>query len=1743
MRNSIRQLRGHSPALLQSTALVLLLMLHAQAAVKTWDGSSSGNWGTAANWTGNVAPVNGDDLVFPSGAANLANTNNYTALQVSSIVFTGSGYTLRGNALTVTNGISGQQAAGNNAVEFNVTLGRAQTFDCVNAGAAQTFTHITNGGFALTFAGSGNLTAGGVISGSGGVTKNGAGTLTYAGLRNTYTGTTRVNRGTLALNCNAFNDAFRGPLIISDGTGPAEVRLLLNDEIPNTTAVTVQAGGTLNLNNHNETIGSLTLQGSTANSGTATLTLDGDITVLASSTTANINGNLAFTGGLRTISVADGAPLYDLNLAANIQDAGGGLLFTNATPVSNFVRLLGSNSFTGPLTVANIRLSAETPWALGATSSGTTIKTNATLWMYQTGITNEALTLEGGATWVSQNDCTWAGPVTLLNGTATLNTYPEANRLDIIGSIAGAGGCIKTGAGKLRYSGAVDNLYSGPTEVREGTLELNKSSYWWAIGAGSLTIGDGSGGANADVVRYVSAGTDQIASIPITINSSGLLDLNGHSDLVGPITMVAGAITTGTGVLTPGNITATATSSGTATIAGRLQLSSTRTFEMLPGSFSPSLVVSAAISGSGGLTKTGPSGLDLMASNSYSGLTVVSQGQLFVGDSDSLGATAGGTVVSNGAGLILSFGVNVGAESLSLAGEGVGSQGALWSANNATASWAGPITLASNTVIGVVGPSGKLTLTGTLSGAGGLTKVAEGTLVIAGGTDNDYDGLTTVKAGELHLNKTPYVKAIKSYGPGLVVGEGAETATVRWLNNYQLWSVVTPITVNSSGILDLNGYDDTAAPLTLAGGQIVTGTGRVRLAGTVTVLTNAQMATISGNAHLIDTVVINNAGHFSSPDLRISATVSGNPGYGITKSGPGDVELMVSNSFSGPVIINNGELEIRNSWGLGNTNTPVTVNSAGTLHLFGNLTIGQKPLVLNGPGWPGALFVGALAASDGNSSWAGSITNASDSTIYVYSARTLDLGGPITGPGGLTKSGAGTLTFSGSAANTYAGATRLNTGTLLLNKSVNDGAIPGDLIIGDGSGGANADVLRLAANNQIHNNANLTINSSGLLDLDGKYDRFNALNGGGNIQFGAGGYVIPGHAGASSAFTGVASGDGYFWKVGSGVLTLAGNNTYTGQTRVQAGTLLVNGSQPQSNVRVESGGTLGGSGTVGSILGEGIVAPGASPGCLTSSNLTFAATGNFRVELNGTTACSGYDQMIVRGTNNLANATLTVTPAFPPGQPAVGDQFVILNNDGADPITGAFAGLPNGATFNAGNIEFRINYNAGTGNDVVLTVQSVTVPSVPGTSVTLNAADRGWYDNTGYHFAGNNNYFVGDEDTGTHTLRNWFVFNVPVFTGTVVKAELLINCYTNRSPNPHETYVLRHVSTPIATLTAGGSDLTNIYNDLADGAVYGVRTVYGVESGQRAILPLNVTFINDATAAKGSQIALGGALATLDDQPYDQHLFGNSGSASSDVQLRLTFGTSTLVNASKTGWYDHLGSHSAANNNYFVGESGGRTYRNFFVFNLPAMSDLPAGAELLALPAGIYSPTNWVDYQLHEVTTPIPTLTNTATGATDVFADLGDGPRYGGRPLYLGESNSTTRASIPLNRLFAGAAFAHGGTPFALGGALTLGTVPNDEGAFSASTGDPGDVQLWLGFLPSSLPVATFAAGSPALVDTNRFHFVLAGNTGTTHEIQASFDFENWDAVGTLLMTNTTSSFYYTNTVFPYRFFRARLLQ
>jgi fibronectin-binding autotransporter adhesin len=152
---------------------------------------------------------------------------------------------------------------------------------------------------------------------------------------------------------------------------------------------------------------------------------------------------------------------------------------------------------------------------------------------------------------------------------------------------------------------------------------------------------------------------------------------------------------------------------------------------------------------------------------------------------------------------------------------------------------------------------------------------------------------------------------------------------------------------------------------------------------------------------------------------------------------------------------------------------------------------------------------------------------------------------------------------------------------------------------------------------------------------------------------------------------------------------------------------------------VNSGGTLKGNGTVGGlyISQGGVVAPGHSPGCLTSNgDLTLG--GKLQVEIGGNAPCNGYDQTIVNGAVTIDN--LNSTPeidinTYGSFKPAAGNTYVIISNDGSDAVTGTFAGLAEGATFARNGYVFQITYQGGDGNDVAVIVRSV--PATPDTGL------------------------------------------------------------------------------------------------------------------------------------------------------------------------------------------------------------------------------------------------------------------------------------------------------------------------------------------------------------------------------------------------------------------------------------------
>jgi autotransporter-associated beta strand protein len=206
-------------------------------------------------------------------------------------------------------------------------------------------------------------------------------------------------------------------------------------------------------------------------------------------------------------------------------------------------------------------------------------------------------------------------------------------------------------------------------------------------------------------------------------------------------------------------------------------------------------------------------------------------------------------------------------------------------------------------------------------------------------------------------------------------------------------------------------------------------------------------------------------------------------------------------------------------------------------------------------------------------------------------------------------------------------------------------------------------------------------------------------------------------------------------KQGPGVLDLKGTNAITGTTTVTMGALLVDGKV--GAVAVDSGATIGGSGTVGSITATaGTVSPGDSStltGILTDTGpMTLTGSSNFDVTINGTTVRSQYDQVSAGGAVDLTGATLNV--AVPSFVPTVGQQFTILHNTSGSPVTGTFTGLAEGATLTAAGYDFSITYKGTTSNpnDVILTAVSPPTVTWTGADASASTPNDNWSDDNNW---------------------------------------------------------------------------------------------------------------------------------------------------------------------------------------------------------------------------------------------------------------------------------------------------------------------------------------------------------------------------------------------------------------------------
>jgi autotransporter-associated beta strand protein len=181
-------------------------------------------------------------------------------------------------------------------------------------------------------------------------------------------------------------------------------------------------------------------------------------------------------------------------------------------------------------------------------------------------------------------------------------------------------------------------------------------------------------------------------------------------------------------------------------------------------------------------------------------------------------------------------------------------------------------------------------------------------------------------------------------------------------------------------------------------------------------------------------------------------------------------------------------------------------------------------------------------------------------------------------------------------------------------------------------------------------------------------------------------------------------------KTGSGTLTLAGVNTYTGATTVESSTLNVTGSIAASNMTtVDPGATLTGTGTVGNltVAGGGIFNPGnasAGSSMTVSGNLAFASGAQYQVQVNPSTASFAN----VSGTATLGGANVNAT--YTNGS-YISKQYTILT---AGSVSGTFGTLTN--TNLPSNFSTSLSYdnkNAYLNLTLNFTPPPVTPPSTP----------------------------------------------------------------------------------------------------------------------------------------------------------------------------------------------------------------------------------------------------------------------------------------------------------------------------------------------------------------------------------------------------------------------------------------------
>jgi autotransporter-associated beta strand protein len=937
--------------------LVLALSQTAHAVDYYWNTTTTGSWGTGANWSNNatsggttgVVPLAADSVFFNQSSINGAETITLDAdRSITGITFANTGTTaINGNASGTT---ARKITLGNGGITINSGAG--------NVTFGQAAGILTLETLATTQVWTNNAT----LLTAGPVTGNGQLTLTGANSSSVN------NVGQFALDLSTYT----GNLILNNSR---LVNTVATNGFGTTGTITVNNGAQLGINVAGTTISRAV---SIAGNGwyDTGAVQRGAIRFL---TTGTFSNTVTLAANSRIVAGAAGEFSGRVTGGFNLEigragGEGGTITFSGST----------ANDYSGLTTISS-----------GTLSLNKTAGTNA--------IAGNVLVTSGGTlSNTADNQIANTATISVDNTSAVwaLNTKSETiDTLNLSGPYTAGKGFTTGIAGKL----TVTNL-----NVSGGGVTLNSAG----VGNNSTITANTVTNTGGTWVFGTQTGTQSLV-----VGSGGLTIGGGSTIAVASSATATTFISLGGNVTSSANANSN-TISTSGTNLGELRLNATRTFDVADGAAASDLTISAILAngtGTGAIVKTGAGLLTLSGINTYSGGTQIDTGTLTLGHATNTLADAGSINVNGGS---LALGTNtetVGAVTLtsgSITGSGTAVQGVLTGSSYDVRSGSVSAKLAGASVNMVKSTSGTVTLSGANTFTGSLT-IKEGTVLSTNSTAittasslilGDSTGVSTTAATfDITTANVTYNNAINVVGTNQV-------NTIR--DTSFTLALGGPITLTNAN-LTLN--QATTAVMNVTGG--VTGTGATQ---NLIISSSGPGGSLNlTTAAINNTGTVTNNGSGASA-TNISSVIGTNVTGVIQNSATSILTLSGPNTYAGTTTLTTGRIRIGvDSVGSVGSITSSALGTGGLTFNGGTLSSDSVTArtILNAVTFTGNVTLGD-ATNNGKLTF-GAGMNLGGATRTITLSSDVQLDGAFSNPGGtsaITKAGAGTLTINASNA-------------------------------------------------------------------------------------------------------------------------------------------------------------------------------------------------------------------------------------------------------------------------------------------------------------------------------------------------------------------------------------------------------------------------------------------------------------------------------------------------------------------------------------------------------------------------------------------------------------------------------------------------------------------------------------------------------------------------------------------------------